>query len=235
MDGYLELVKFQPFIAKKYLQSRYFSNYEKSVKMRFYSKEISSLYDVLPNVKLNRQDLKAHSKRKSYLSSLREENSRGLPYQQNLYEFYNYPIVFEEKWTPEENSKRSSDEESEDEKLEEQKKSKHKCHLIFLLHGYNGKGSDMANLKNALLKRFPEARIYTCKSNENADTQERKDSTLSSIVKDGIKSLAKLVGREMKKEIDRIEESTEIQKISMIGHSLGGLVLRAALKYLLKN
>ena len=54
------------------------------------------------------------------------------------------------------------------------------------------------------------------------------------LCKNGILSLAKLVAREMRDEIEKVKEMGRFGKISMIAHSLGGLVFRASLRYLKK-
>lgn len=50
----------------------------------------------------------------------------------------------------------------------------------------------------------------------------------------GIEDLAKLVAKEMKGEIMKVKNLKKLDKISMIGYSMGGLVIRAALRYLKK-
>ena len=48
----------------------------------------------------------------------------------------------------------------------------------------------------------------------------------------GISSLGKIVAKEIKEEILKVKTMGKLGQISMIGHSMGGLVIRDALQYL---
>lgn len=91
-------------------------------------------------------------------------------------------------------------------------------HLIVLVHGYRGSSKDMTILKNEISVLFPHTVFLASSSNEN--------ETENSILKLGI-NLAQEI-----KEFFSINGSAQISNISFIGHSLGGLIIRAALPLL---
>jgi len=131
--------------------------------------------------------------------------------------------MLEQRWTPE-FSDDDSDESSstfEDLKLNDD----YSNHLIFFVHGYHGNSEDLRHYQNSVLQRYPEARVYSCKN--IAKTSEYSN-------KNDLQSLAKIIAREIRDEIIRVEDKHLVDKISMVGYSMGGLVIRAALKYLFK-
>lgn len=77
----------------------------------------------------------------------------------------------------------------------------------------------MDTIMDELSKRFPKVEVVACKCLEKQDNL-------------GINALSKLLAKEIIGNIKKIEEFNTISSISMIGHSLGGLVIRAALRYL---
>ena len=77
----------------------------------------------------------------------------------------------------------------------------------------------MNNLMDELSKRFPKVEVISWKWLENQDSL-------------GFNSLAKLLAKEIIGNIKKIEDLNVVCSISMIGHSMGGLIIRAALKYL---
>jgi hypothetical protein len=92
-------------------------------------------------------------------------------------------------------------------------------HLIVMVHGYRGSAKDMTVLKNEISILFPHTVFLVSSANEN--------ETENSISKLGI-NLAQEV-----KEFFNINGTTHIVNVSFIGHSLGGLIIRAALPLLL--
>jgi len=92
-------------------------------------------------------------------------------------------------------------------------------HLIVLVHGFQGNSLDMRLLKNHLSLLHPEA-LFLC-SNKNEGKTE-----------DDIVEMGARLAHEV---IDFAQEwcpGTTLGKLSFIGHSLGGLIIRAALPYL---
>jgi len=51
----------------------------------------------------------------------------------------------------------------------------------------------------------------------------------------GILELGKVLAKEIKTELQKLEQLGALGKISMVGHSLGGILIRAALKYIVKS
>ena len=68
-------------------------------------------------------------------------------------------------------------------------------------------------------KRFPKLELIWCKSIDGKDDL-------------GIPALAKLLAKEIISILQELEDIHDVGWISMIGHSMGGLIIRAALKYL---
>lgn len=91
-----------------------------------------------------------------------------------------------------------------------------KLHLVVLVHGYQGSKYDMRTLQNYIAKIIPHSVILVATSNEKIENQ--KISTM---------------GKSLSVEIENfIKNKNNISKISFIGHSLGGIVIREALTHL---
>jgi hypothetical protein len=92
-------------------------------------------------------------------------------------------------------------------------------HLIFLVHGYHGSSLDMHMIKGYLNIIYPLTYVYSCKSNENFT-----DCNIENL------------GQNLAQEVAHYVSESRVPKyrlrISMLGHSLGGLIIRASLKYL---
>ena len=117
--------------------------------------------------------------RKKWDENVKIDNSRGLPHQTGNYELYKQPVLFEDHWEPEDSD--SDFEPSLGHQLSSQMSNftlsdpMIDCdHLIFLVHGYNGKVTDMCYIKNALINRHPKSRIVILKSMEGINYQKRK-------------------------------------------------------------
>ena len=118
--AFINLVKCQPFLAKQLLQEKYFIKDKKSQENRFYTSEISSIGSSYTlNDERNREELKSNIQRKKYMKNIRKETWAGLPYPKNLYEFYDYPIMIEQIWEPENNDSDSEISNSSDEEQKE--------------------------------------------------------------------------------------------------------------------
>lgn len=95
-------------------------------------------------------------------------------------------------------------------------------HIVFLVHGFKGRARDMQRLSNILALRCPKIRPVIITSIEKYAEDPKFD----------IKELGKLLSQEVEQEISENWEGYEEIKISFIGHSLGGLLIRSALQEL---
>ncbi|CAI2385088.1 unnamed protein product [Moneuplotes crassus] len=215
----LNLIRSHPFVAKKLIEAKYWEKYDKSIQKRFICNSSSKTLLSLGNQ--DKETMITNSQRKKYMKTCRREEWRGLPYR-NTYETSSSPIMIE--YEPDSDNNNESDSESSSissiSTIEEEYQD---YHLVFLLHGYKGRSKDMSNFQNSILKKFPEARVHSCKSLNGINYGKYTN---------GILSLAKLIAREMKQEIDRTKQMKKLGRISMIAYSLGGLVFRASLRYL---
>ena len=90
---------------------------------------------------------------------------------------------------------------------------KKKAHLVVLVHGYQATHKDMRIMQNFLAKIIPHTIFLASKNNENM-----KDNTLDQM------------GANLAHEVTEFcANQKNISKISFIGHSLGGVIIRAAL------
>ncbi len=97
-------------------------------------------------------------------------------------------------------------------------------HLIVFVHGFQASGLDMRIFKNHVQLNNPKVICYSSTANEN--------STEGSIEQMG-KNLAKEVKKYIKEFCFAKDQITlYLHKLSFIGHSLGGIIIRAALPYL---
>ena len=94
-------------------------------------------------------------------------------------------------------------------------------HIIILVHGYRGHSSGMSMLKGYISMIYPNTYVFSSKVNE-------KKPELS------IKIQGKRLAKEIKFYIQSLKVSLDQLKISFIGHSMGGLVSRAAIPRLKK-
>ena len=94
-------------------------------------------------------------------------------------------------------------------------------HLIVLVHGFQGNSFDMRVMKNNISLLHPEA-LFLCSTRNEAKTE------------DDIQKLGSSLAQEV---IDFAQEwcpGSTLGMISFVGHSLGGVIIRAALPYLSK-
>ena len=80
------------------LEVKYFSYYKRLINKITFKTESTSYNELLTNHEIATEDEIANDKREKYFKHAHKETARGLPYQHNFYEFYNYPILFEEVW-----------------------------------------------------------------------------------------------------------------------------------------
>jgi pimeloyl-ACP methyl ester carboxylesterase len=92
-------------------------------------------------------------------------------------------------------------------------------HLFILVHGFQGNSFDMRLLKNNLSLLYPEA-LFLC-SNANEETTEGD-----------INEMGVRLAQEVVNYITEWCPENALGRISFIGHSMGGLIIRAALPYL---
>lgn len=92
-------------------------------------------------------------------------------------------------------------------------------HLFVLVHGFQGNSSDMRLLKNNIAIQFPEALFLCSAANE--------DYTEGDILEMGVR-----LANEVNGYIAQYCPGSSLGRISFIAHSLGGLIVRAALPYL---
>lgn len=94
-------------------------------------------------------------------------------------------------------------------------------HVIILVHGYQGSAADVGVIRNMLACLCPDAVLFSSKANED---QTEGD----------IESMGLRLAMEVKIMFgsDR-RESMNNMRVSFIAHSLGGLIVRAALRHLI--
>ena len=91
-----------------------------------------------------------------------------------------------------------------------------KSHLVILCHGYQGKKIDMRILENYFVKIFPHTIFLVSEFNQSMDNTMIED-----------------MGKNLAKEVESfVSTFTNYSKISFVGHSLGGVIIRSALPYL---
>jgi pimeloyl-ACP methyl ester carboxylesterase len=93
-------------------------------------------------------------------------------------------------------------------------------HLVVLVHGFQGNSMDMKLIKNTMSVVYPEAAFLCATSNE--------DLTDTDIIEMGNRLAA-----EVKNHIIEFFPPDSLQRLSFVGHSLGGVIIRAALPRLL--
>ena len=105
-------------------------------------------------------------------------------------------------------------------KSKEQHLPRRTIKYCFLVHGLEGTAHDLRNLRSILGYYLQDYKFYLAESNENNTT-------------DKIENLGQRLAREIEQSVrDRFLDSDIM--ISIIGHSLGGLIIRAALPFLEK-
>jgi predicted esterase len=91
-----------------------------------------------------------------------------------------------------------------------------KKHLLVLVHGYGGSRYDVGTLKSFFTKIIPHSIFLCSQSNEEMEGYT-------------IEQLGKRLADEVIQEVNIF---TNISKISFVGHSLGGIIIRACLPHL---
>lgn len=91
-------------------------------------------------------------------------------------------------------------------------------HLIILVHGYQGNSLDMGLFKNYLQLAYPKTVVFSSTANENFP-----DASIA--------EQAERFAFEVLSHIEQAGLENRLGKLSFLGHSMGGLVIRAALPY----
>lgn len=98
----------------------------------------------------------------------------------------------------------------------EQPSSAISLHLVVLVHGFQGNSIDMRLIKNNLSLLYPEAAFLCATSNEELTDHDIADM--------GVR-----LANEVKNHILEFFPPDTLQRLSFVGHSLGGVIIRAAL------
>ena len=93
-------------------------------------------------------------------------------------------------------------------------------HLVVLVHGFQGNSLDMKMIKNTISVLYPETSFLCATSNEELTDTD-------------ILEMGNRLAAEVKNHILEFFPPGTLQRISFIGHSLGGVIIRAALPRLL--
>lgn len=92
-------------------------------------------------------------------------------------------------------------------------------HVMVLVHGYQGNSFDMRLIRNALGLVYPQA-LFLCSEVNEDNTEE------------DIMEMGRKLGKEVKGYVEEWCPEGKLNKLSFIAHSLGGLIVRAALPHL---
>ena len=92
-------------------------------------------------------------------------------------------------------------------------------HLVVLVHGFQGNPYDMRLLKNNLSVLHPEA-LFLCSAKNEGKTEE------------DIRDMGARLANEVIEFVQEWCPGSTLGKLSFVGHSLGGLIIRAALPHL---
>ena len=106
------------------------------------------------------------------------------------------------------------------EKTAESANNHHGAHLFVLVHGFQGCANDMRMVRNQLFMQNPKANFLSATANEN--------TTDGNIIEMG-----KRLADEVRKHVRRWYPNQQaLGKITFIAHSLGGVIVRSALPWL---
>jgi pimeloyl-ACP methyl ester carboxylesterase len=219
---YIDLLKIDHLTLFDFMEEKYYLHFWRAVKKRTITREIENLDIVLYKDKHQKFDAKANKRRAEYMEFQLKETARGLPFVRKLYQRLFSPIFIEEIYYPpnyKEDSEGYLDETQSELQAEKINYIVNKPHLVFLLHGYLGGAEDLEKVHNVILQKWSDWRILSLKSvaDDNSHT---------------IEEMGEIIADEMIFEIEKAKTEGIVTKITLIGHSLGGLIFRAALPYL---
>jgi len=129
-----------------------------------------------------------------------------------------HPILFDESFASDTRPTRPLPISNLSSPLPPQKRKKR--HLVVLVHGFGGTAFDVRMLKNHIYQEYPEVMIHSAHANE-------EEGTNGDILIMGGK-----LATEVQTYIAEYFPKNSLQKLSFIGHSMGGLIIRAALPLL---
>lgn len=131
-----------------------------------------------------------------------------------------HPILFEELYIKDKERFEQEEAKRNDVQLSQLvERNKNESHLIILVHGFQGNSEDLRLLRNNILAIYPSAIFLSSTCNENESDGNIEDQ--------GMK-----LANEVTNYIENYFELDEIKRISFIGHSLGGVIIRAAMQFL---
>lgn len=221
---YIDLLKLDQLALFEFLEEKYFLHFSRMVKMRMYRTEIDDLTSVISDDTMESFDVKADEQRIKYNDFQLRETARGLPFIRRAYEKLYSVVIFEEAYTPYVEASSTDTLAVEDGSIDIQNANftknleiTSKPHLVFLLHGYLGAHEDMEKVFNVVLQKCPNARIHAIRCVSNNKT-------------DNIEEMGEMVADEMMAEIEK--SINFISRITLVAHSLGGLIFRSALPHL---
>lgn len=223
-NAYAEILKFNPTLMKRHHEAKYNRLFGKMVAKRTVCKRVNHLKGMLTDKNIESREKKANAIRERYFKYRSFETARGLPSVKDQFAAKYSPIFFEEKWQLSEtrmnfkstcfNVTEADDHHSENGGIP--------YHVIFIVHGFRGKHNDMNKIWNNIMLRFPKCKPYLCSSLESLANNTDHD----------IVSMGKVLAIEITQEIVRVSKPGRDVKISFIGHSLGGLLIRCAITHL---
>eukprot|EP00397_Hematodinium_sp_SG-2012_P007008 GEMP01007048.1.p1 GENE.GEMP01007048.1~~GEMP01007048.1.p1 ORF type:complete len:593 (+),score=106.66 GEMP01007048.1:1074-2852(+) len=135
---------------------------------------------------------------------------------------YTHPIVFEQRYRSEERRIRTSIESTEH-SLPSEPAPYSGYHVFVLVHGYQGSSYDLRSFRNNLTLMYPKSLVLCATANE--------DQTNGDITSMGMR-LASEVADSIRDWVGPTGSTSRLSRLSFIGHSIGGLIIRAALPYL---
>lgn len=131
----------------------------------------------------------------------------------------NQPILFEHVYIRETKENMSDPNEIENSISEAENTPYKGIHLIILVHGFQGNSFDMKLIRNNLSLLHPEALILCSSANEDNTENDMAD-------------MGQKLATEIKNFINETCPAAFIGRISFVGYSLGGLIIRACLPLL---
>lgn len=131
-----------------------------------------------------------------------------------------HPVFFEEVYTGEQFTKIESDQGDSlvSPNLRRRKEVRRGVHIIALVHGFQGNSMDMRLIKDHIALAHPDALVVASRFNEG-------------LTEGDIEGMGERLSREVRDFIRESCGKKKPAKISFIGHSLGGLIIRAALPF----
>jgi len=131
-----------------------------------------------------------------------------------------HPILFEEVYIKDVLGKDKTVDAMMSEIENNYKKGEYKgIHLIVMSHGFQGNSYDLRLFKNNISYLYPDTMFLCASCNE--------DMTDGEIAQMGVR-----LANEVKTYIDEWIPGNNLGRLSFIGHSMGGLIIRCALQYL---